>query len=50
MRGYIRDYQIRRERIFINVPPATVRYLRFEPMTPRPAAEKTAHPSSVLLL
>jgi phosphatidylethanolamine/phosphatidyl-N-methylethanolamine N-methyltransferase len=50
MRGYIRDYQIRRERIFINVPPATVRYLRFEPITPRPAAEKTAHPSSVLLL
>ena len=28
MRGYIRDYQIRRERIFINVPPATVRHLR----------------------
>lgn len=34
MRGYIRDYQIRRERIFINVPPATVRYLRFKPMAP----------------
>jgi phospholipid N-methyltransferase len=28
---YIRDYQIRRERIFINVPPATVRHLRFKP-------------------
>lgn len=29
--GFIRDYQIRRERIFINVPPATVRHLRFKP-------------------
>jgi phospholipid N-methyltransferase len=29
--GYIRDYQIRRERIFINVPPAMVRHLRFHP-------------------
>jgi phospholipid N-methyltransferase len=32
--GYIRDYQVRRERIFINVPPATVRHLRLKP---RPA-------------
>lgn len=31
MRGYIRDYQVRREQIFINVPPATVRHLRFTP-------------------
>lgn len=38
MRGYIRDYQIRRERIFINVPPATVRYLRFKQVTQRPAS------------
>jgi phospholipid N-methyltransferase len=29
--GYIRNYQIRRERIFINVPPATVRHLRLTP-------------------
>ena len=29
--GYIRNYQIRRERIFINVPPATVRHLRLKP-------------------
>jgi phospholipid N-methyltransferase len=29
--GYIRDFQVRRERIFINVPPATVRHLRFKP-------------------
>jgi phosphatidylethanolamine/phosphatidyl-N-methylethanolamine N-methyltransferase len=29
--GYIRDYQVRRERIFINVPPATVRHLRLKP-------------------
>src|SRR5260370_24812363 len=29
--GYIRDYQIRRERIFINVPPAMVRHLRVYP-------------------
>ncbi len=50
MRGYIRDYQIRRERIFINVPPATVRYLRFKPITARPAAETVIHPSSILQL
>jgi phospholipid N-methyltransferase len=29
--GFIRNYQIRRERIFINVPPATVRHLRLKP-------------------
>jgi phospholipid N-methyltransferase len=29
--GYIRNYQVRRERIFINVPPATVRHLRLKP-------------------
>lgn len=34
--GYIRDYQVRRERIFINVPPATVRHLRLKP-APAPA-------------
>jgi len=28
--GYIRNYQFRRERIFINVPPATVRHLRLK--------------------
>jgi phospholipid N-methyltransferase len=28
---YIRDFQIRRERIFINVPPAMVRHLRLKP-------------------
>jgi phospholipid N-methyltransferase len=32
--GYIRNYQIRRERIFINVPPAMVRHLRFKPASP----------------
>jgi phospholipid N-methyltransferase len=31
MSSYVRDYQIRRERIFINVPPATVRHLRLKP-------------------
>jgi phospholipid N-methyltransferase len=50
MRDYIRDYQIRRERIFINVPPATVRYLRFKPIMPRSAVEAVIHPSSVLQL
>jgi len=49
MRGYIRDFQIRRERIFINVPPATVRHLRFKPMA-RPVVEVIEHPSSVLHL
>jgi phospholipid N-methyltransferase len=49
--GYIRDYQIRRERIFINVPPATVRHLRLKPAAwplagpeergARPAAART---------
>jgi phospholipid N-methyltransferase len=34
---YIRDYQIRRERIFINIPPAMVRHLRLKPV---PAAYK----------
>lgn len=29
--SYIRDYQIDRERIFINVPPATVRHLQLKP-------------------
>ncbi len=29
--GYVRDFQIHRERIFINVPPAMVRHLRFLP-------------------
>jgi phospholipid N-methyltransferase len=50
MRGYIRDYQIRRERILINVPPATVRYLRFQPSSPRTAVDKIAHLSGLLLL
>lgn len=47
MRGYIRDYQFRRERIFINVPPATVRHLRFQEMA-LPVAEAIEHPSSLL--
>jgi phospholipid N-methyltransferase len=33
MGGYISNYQIRRERIFINVPPATVRHLRLKPVS-----------------
>jgi phospholipid N-methyltransferase len=32
LRSYVRDYQIRREQIFINVPPATVRHLRLKPV------------------
>jgi phospholipid N-methyltransferase len=31
LRNYIHDYQVRLERIFINVPPATVRHLRLKP-------------------
>jgi hypothetical protein len=31
MGRYVRDYQVRRERVFINVPPATVRHLRLKP-------------------
>ena len=30
--GYIRNFQIRRQRIFINLPPATVRHLCLKPM------------------
>jgi phospholipid N-methyltransferase len=29
--GYIRDFQVRRERVFINVPPAIVRHLQLKP-------------------
>jgi phosphatidylserine decarboxylase len=32
LRSYIREFQIRREQIFINVPPATVRHLRLKPV------------------
>jgi phosphatidylethanolamine/phosphatidyl-N-methylethanolamine N-methyltransferase len=32
MRGYIQEFQIRREQIFINVPPATVRHLQIKPV------------------
>jgi phospholipid N-methyltransferase len=32
MSSYIRSYQIRRERIFINVPPAIVRHMRLKPL------------------
>ena len=31
VRRFIREFQIRSQRIFINVPPATVRHLRFKP-------------------
>jgi phosphatidylethanolamine/phosphatidyl-N-methylethanolamine N-methyltransferase len=31
MRGYIREFQVRREQIFINVPPATVRHMQLKP-------------------
>jgi phospholipid N-methyltransferase len=30
--GYIRNFQVRRERVFVNVPPATVRHLRLKPV------------------
>jgi phospholipid N-methyltransferase len=29
--SYVKNFQVRRERIFINLPPATVRHLRFRP-------------------
>ncbi len=39
---YIRDYQVGRERILINVPPATVRHLRLKPVpSPARARERT---------
>ena len=40
---YIRNYQIGRKRILINVPPATVRRLRFKPAA-APAPQPTAAP------
>jgi phospholipid N-methyltransferase len=33
--GYIRNYQVRRERIFMNVPPAIVRHLQLKPVPAR---------------
>lgn len=50
--GYIRSYQVRRERIIINVPPAVVRHLRLKPSVPeasnpdrsRAAAGSFQHP------
>src|SRR5205807_2267725 len=45
--GYIRDYQVRRERIFINVPPATVRHLRLKPAA-LPATAEVRSPSALL--
>jgi phospholipid N-methyltransferase len=41
---YNRGYQIRRERIFINVPPATVRHLRLKPAPPVSAARPLSVP------
>ncbi len=32
MRQYVRDFQVRRERVFINVPPAMVRHLQLKPL------------------
>jgi phospholipid N-methyltransferase len=43
--GYIRDYQIRREQILINVPPATVRHLRLKPAPTAAAARPAAGPT-----
>jgi phospholipid N-methyltransferase len=45
--GFIRDYQVRRERIFINLPPATVRHLRLKPAA-LPAADDARSPSVLL--
>jgi phospholipid N-methyltransferase len=42
--NYIRNYQIRRERIFINVPPATVRHLCLKPGT---TAAPTREPAGI---
>jgi phospholipid N-methyltransferase len=38
VRSYIRDYQVRREKVLMNVPPAIVRHLRLKP--PLAAAEE----------
>lgn len=41
---YIRNYQVRRQRIFINVPPATVRHLCLKPAAaPRQEARAEVH-------
>jgi phospholipid N-methyltransferase len=37
MRRYVRDFQVRRERVFMNVPPATVRHLRLKPLPVAPS-------------
>jgi phospholipid N-methyltransferase len=36
---YIRDYQVRRERIFLNVPPAIVRQLQLKPTSCEPRGD-----------
>jgi phospholipid N-methyltransferase len=46
--GYIRSYQIRRERIFINVPPAMVRHLRFKPAPAIESAQVSRRACGVL--
>jgi hypothetical protein len=32
IRWWVRDYQVRRERVFVNFPPAMVRHLRLKPV------------------
>jgi phospholipid N-methyltransferase len=44
MGRYVRDFQVRRERVFINVPPAMVRHLRLKPATVHVASHAVARP------
>jgi phosphatidylethanolamine/phosphatidyl-N-methylethanolamine N-methyltransferase len=37
---YIRSFQVRRQRVLVNVPPAIVRHLRLKPVSCTPAAEE----------
>jgi phospholipid N-methyltransferase len=43
--GYIRSFQVRRQRILINVPPAVVRHLRLKPALLHTAALNRVHGS-----
>jgi phospholipid N-methyltransferase len=45
--GYIRNFQVRRERVFANVPPATVRHLRLKP-APMPAVLRGGNRAGVV--
>jgi phospholipid N-methyltransferase len=45
VQNYIRSYQIRRQQVLMNVPPAIVRHLQLKPTTPGPNVKLRAKPA-----